>query len=380
MATVFRRPNSPFWFAHFVDQNKKSVKRSTKTTDRATAMRMAMEWEGLEHIVRHGAATVAAFQKVVDEVSMRVIGEELPNQTIRQYFTEWLKSITRKLAPSTHGRYTTSVTHFLTALGNGADQPLRTLAPRHIEYFVQVRLDQVASKTVILDVKALATALQRAENFGYIAKNPVLAVKLPKVVSLERMTFTSEEITKLIQAAPDEDWQTLILLAVYTGARLGDCLALTWDNVDYERKILAYCQQKTGKMVVAPLHVDLLLHLGRLSEKSTIGHLCRRLSTWRQAGGYGMSQSFKKIVTRAGLDLMTVQGKNGRKFARRTFHSLRHTFSSMLANAGVSEEMRMRITGHSSRDMHQRYTHVDVQSLQRAIDTLPTQPVKQIVS
>ena len=60
-----------------------------------------------------------------------------------------------------------------------------------------------------------------------------------------------------------------------------------------------------------------------------------------------------------------------RNFARRTFHSLRHTFSSLLAGGGVSEEMRMRLTGHSSRDIHQRYTHVDTKALQKAIDSIP---------
>jgi integrase len=68
---------------------------------------------------------------------------------------------------------------------------------------------------------------------------------------------------------------------------------------------------------------------------------------------------------------MVVKGKGARNFARRTFHSLRHTFSSMLASGGVSEEMRMRLTGHSSRDIHQRYTHIDVTQLQQAIDTIP---------
>ena len=73
----------------------------------------------------------------------------------------------------------------------------------------------------------------------------------------------------------------------------------------------------------------------------------------------------------AEIDLQTVQGKGKRKFSRRTFHSLRHSFSSALANAGISEEVRMRLTGHSSRDIHAHYTHLNIEPLKNAITMLP---------
>jgi integrase len=372
MATVFKRAGSPFWFAHYMDQNKKSVRRSTKSTERATALRIAFEWEHVENLSRQGVASVAAFQKVVDQVSQKVIGETLPSQTAREYFAEWLQVIARKVAPGTHERYSNTARLFLKSLGPAADQPLRAVSARHIEQFLGRRLDDgVAPKTAIVDVKSLGSALRRAENFGYIDKNPVPAVKLPKAVSSERAVFAPEEINRLIEAAPNEDWQTLILLATCTGARLGDCLAMTWDNVDSGQKLLVYSQKKTGKIVAIPIHVDLLIHLGRLSQQSAIGPLCRSLSNRNQAGKHGLSEVFKRIVVRAGLDLMTIKGKGTRNFARRTFHSLRHSFSSILANAGVSEEMRMRLTGHSSRDIHQKYTHIDVGVLEKAIESMP---------
>lgn len=54
---------------------------------------------------------------------------------------------------------------------------------------------------------------------GYIDKNPVPAVKLPKAASAastEREVFTFDEIPRLVKAAPDKDWQTLILLGAFT--------------------------------------------------------------------------------------------------------------------------------------------------------------------
>lgn len=68
---------------------------------------------------------------------------------------------------------------------------------------------------------------------------------------------------------------------------------------------------------------------------------------------------------------MIVQGKGKREFARRTFHSLRNSFNSVLANAGISEEVRMRPTGQSSRETHAKYTHINVEPIKHAIDAMP---------
>jgi integrase len=377
MSTIFKRPNSPFWFACYSDRNGKTVKRSTKSTDRPTASRMALEWERVEKTAKEGHASVATFQKVVTEISEQVIGESLPSQTVREYLEEWLASIVRKNSAGTLERYRNTVRLFLKSIEKMADQPLRSLTPRHIELFLNRRLDSgVAPKTAIIDVKSLSVAFHRAERYGYIEKNPVDPVKLPKSVSSEREVFSLEEIHLLVKAAPNEDWQTFILLGAFTGARLGDCLRMTWDNLVPEHKVIAYEQQKTGKTVVLPVHADLLAHLQRLSEGGTVGPLCRSLAAKNQAGKHGLSEGFKKVVERAGLDVMLVKGKGTRNFSKRTFHSLRHTFSSLLAGNGVSEEMRMRLTGHSSRDIHQKYTHMNTELLQRAIDSIPAFPCR----
>ena len=68
---------------------------------------------------------------------------------------------------------------------------------------------------------------------------------------------------------------------------------------------------------------------------------------------------------------MVVKGKGNRNFARRTFHSLRHSHASTLASYGVMEEKRMRMSGHSSRDIHSKYTHFNIDDLQEAIDLIP---------
>jgi integrase len=62
----------------------------------------------------------------------------------------------------------------------------------------------------------------------------------------------------------------------------------------------------------------------------------------------------------------------GRVTYERGFHSLRHTFTTWLYAADVSEEDRMLLTGHSTRDAHRIYSHADESILRRAMDKLST--------
>ena len=93
----------------------------------------------------------------------------------------------------------------------------------------------------------------------------------------------------------------------------------------------------------------------------------------KESGGkQGLSEAFKRIAGRAGLDVQEVQGGGARKICRRSFHSLRHSFASALANAGVSPEVRMKLTGHTTEAAHKTYTHHDMETLRAALSKVAT--------
>ena len=82
------------------------------------------------------------------------------------------------------------------------------------------------------------------------------------------------------------------------------------------------------------------------------------------------------LVAQAGIECRAVdrkrgEGVGGRKFRTLSFHSLRHTFNSMLANAGVDQEIRQQLTGHASAEMNRRYTHLELKTMRDAISKLP---------
>jgi integrase len=77
-------------------------------------------------------------------------------------------------------------------------------------------------------------------------------------------------------------------------------------------------------------------------------------------------------MQRAGIEgKITRVVENGRSLSSLSFHSLRHSFTSALANAGIAEEVRMKLTGHSTRDVHAGYSHHEMELLRSAIAALP---------
>ena len=89
-------PKSPFWIACFngvgSDGKVRRLKRSTKTTDRKLAQRLADEWEALEKLAGEKRLTESQCRKVIAQMYERTVGEPLHFKTAREYLAEWVES------------------------------------------------------------------------------------------------------------------------------------------------------------------------------------------------------------------------------------------------------------------------------------------------
>jgi integrase len=92
------------------------------------------------------------------------------------------------------------------------------------------------------------------------------------------------------------------------------------------------------------------------------------------AGKSGLSMQFKRIMERAKIKGRLLREANGagRSQSSLSFHSLRHSFNSAMANAGVSSEVRQKLTGHSSAKMNAQYTHHELEELRIAVSVIPS--------
>jgi integrase len=179
------------------------------------------------------------------------------------------------------------------------------------------------------------------------------------------------EVSKLIRAA-DGDWPGAILLAYYTGARLGDVANMQWNAIDWRNKLIRFTPSKTKKPVTVPLHPQLERELVK---KPGIGKtpMFASLAGKGTGGRFGLSGRFAAIMEKAGNEgKITQHAKGGRALSNLSFHSLRHSFNSAMANAGISQEIRQKLTGHASAEMNARYTHHELEPLRAAVAAIPS--------
>jgi integrase len=376
-------PKSFFWIACFngvgSDGRVRRFKRSTKTTDRKLAQKMADEWEALEKLAGEKRLTESQCRKVIAQMYERTVGEPLHFKTAREYLTEWVESKKNETELRAWLKYDQIVTDFLAYIGMKADRLLREITPADIRsYRDALRRKGLAAPTVNHAVKILRMPFKAAHDAGYIdinpnTKNTVRPVK-DDVRNVEKDVFTREQLSELVKAAPSEDWTGAILCGYYTGLRLRDIADLQWSAADLERRIIKVTTRKTGKTVTVPIHPQFAAWLDKQTRGIGKAPVFPTLAGKAGGGKSGLSMAFRRIMERAKIKgrLLREASGVGRSQSSLTFHSLRLGFVSAMANAGVAQELRQKLTGHASAEMNAQYTHHELESLRAAVSVIPS--------
>jgi integrase len=164
--------------------------------------------------------------------------------------------------------------------------------------------------------------------------------------------LTDEQYAALRDALPDY-LRPLFVTAYFTGVRLSELLAWRWEQVDWEQGFvtLQANETKSGHARAVPI-------------------LAGDMLTWLKLA-HDQSNGCANVFQRAGEPIKEFRGawKNACKAAEvpdLKFHDLRRTAVRNMRRAGVSQVVRMRITGHRTDSMERRYNIVDVEDIQTA--------------
>ena len=248
-----------------------------------------------------------------------------------------------------------------------------------------------------------------------ITHDPWAGVCLKADDSISRRELSLDEVERLYNAASKEgkEWKLLLMTGIYTGMRLGDCCRLKWENVHLERGVIQIIPEKTkkhmhGKPVTIPIHPSLMAELrivreeerGKGEEKGT-GNGEQETGTGDVGQGtsdaavgredpiaphafvnpkvadlymnrkWQLDEGLRKIFKAANITMsIRVEGRC-RKTVVASFHSLRHTFVSLSANAGVPLPVVQSIVGHCSTAMTRHYYHENLDALRSAVASIP---------
>ena len=209
--------------------------------------------------------------------------------------------------------------------------------------------------TVNRDLSVLRHILYWAVDEQLILANPLARMKMARERRTRRAILSLAEEQLLLEAASPH-LKLMVTAALDTGMRRGEITNQRWEDIDFPRKLLSVTRSKTpeGEAREIPLSDRLyrLLSANRKSEGIVIAYQGEPVRIIKRAWGGALKRAGVRHVR---------------------FHDLRHTFNTRLMEAGVLQEVRMALMGHSTgKSVHATYTHIELPVKREAIRKLET--------
>jgi integrase len=293
------------------------------------------------------AAFHAAYAKLLSDAPQDS-GRYKPDSIAHTIHLYYQSRAWEKLKPGSQRDYKRYLDRVDRAIG---DWPARDVDPALIGMMLDKMRDTPSAANHLLSV--VRALFQFALRRQIIERDPTSGAERHKG-GTSHQRWTDAEVDAFRLSAPPM-MRLALELGLYTGQRLGDVIAMRWDA--YDGKRIRVVQQKTGTALAIPAHPDLKAAL-KATPRS--GATILTSKTGLPFHPRVFSRDFREARTEALLPEAL------------TFHGLRHTAASRLAEAGASGPEIQSITGHRSLQLVDVYIKQAAQSVQadRAIGRL----------
>lgn len=293
-------------------------------------------------------------------------------QTVKAYLEGWLAAIQGNVRLRTWAGYESYIRfHVLPVLGKTR---MVKLTPQQLQAFYSKKLDDGLSPTTVRHIHAtLHRACEQAVRWGVVARNVVDLIDPPRRTHKEMAALSADQARALLEAAADDRFEALYVLAITTGMREGELLALRWRHVDLDAATLqvratllrtkvgglAFSEPKTAssrrQIALAVMAVAAVRRrkIRQAEERLKAGPAWQdndlvfpnTLGRPMEATNL-LHRSFTPLLERAGLPHIR-------------FHDLRHTSATILLRKKVPVKVVSEMLGHSNIGITlQVYSHV----------------------
>ncbi len=281
------------------------------------------------------------------------------NVILGDFIQQWLEIHKSTLAPKTGLQYEHLIQNYIVPqLGK---IKLRELNLNRIEaHYLALQKSGASARTIRYVHAILRKCLNDAARRGYLGYNPTQGAILPRIEQKEMVFLDEGEVLQFLITIQESPHNALYTLAIKTGMRKGELLALKWTDLNWQRGTIRVQRQvqriKEQGLVFRPPKTRAGRRTIQLGEK-TLETLqeqlerCKLLKSaasdsWKEnnlifpstvgtpLGGSNISKDFKAQLKKAGV-----------KDIR--FHDLRHTAASLMLNNGVPVIVVSKILGHS---------------------------------
>ena len=288
-----------------------------------------------------------------------------PKGTLGEFTEQWLRDYAKpNLAPTTYqgyvGIYRSGIGPIL---GNIL---LKDLRPSHIQEYIALKLSKnVSNTTVRHHITFLHSVLETAIKWQLLIRNPIDSVTMPKIVKHEMNILNEQQAKTILQAVQGTNYYSLFALALYTGMRKSELLALQWNDVDLLMAELSISKSShrlnTGEYIVKSTKTAKSNRRIALSKKT-----CTMLKQHLKKEMNRCSKTSPKTSPKFPKDRLLFCEPNGKPLKPNTigqhwtrllrrlnypnirFHDLRHTHASWMLKKGVSPKVIQERLGHST--------------------------------
>lgn len=302
------------------------------------------------------------------------------NIKLSSWLDTWLEVYCKNaVKPLTYSSYKGIIkNHIKPALGS---KNLQQITGLHIQKLYNDLLSDGLSPKTIKNISALLhKAFNTALKQGYIFYNPCNNAELPKQSKKDIKPLTREEIPRFLDQIQEEEYKNAYMLCLFAGLREGECLGLSWDQIDFKNKTITISQQlqrskdtgdyyianstKSGKsrtialpdLAVKSLNDERTEQLKRKLHAGQMWDNPYNLVFTNAAGGFISFTSFYKRFKKASAAI-------GRPDLRP--HDLRHTAATVAIASGSDIKSVQAMLGHATAAFTlDVYAHASAEMLQ----------------
>lgn len=278
-----------------------------------------------------------------------------PSITLGEWIKKWLELYkVGKVKPSTLEQMQRYLKEIKAPLSN---IPLKKLTSINLQEFLN-GIDKLRKREKLFEF--LKDALTKAKKNKLISEDLFDGVDKPKHNKKQSRALTHEEEARFVEACKMSNQGNLFLLCLYQGLRLGEALALTYDDIDFTAKTLTVNKSidslgnvTTPKTTTSIRTLPLFSNTAELFEQRNSGNIFTYPRKVYQ-------NNMLRICKRLGFNGISI-------------HSLRHTFATRCSERGVAVKVVQKWLGHSTIDMTLNvYTHVNADFEQKEIAKFDT--------
>jgi integrase len=329
--SLFKPARSPYWYMQWTDENGHQKQKSTLSRSKSEALKCVSDF--------------------------KVFVKEKQKPMLFSVFAEkFLAANTGTLSPATLILYKSAFKNFQSV----CDLSLNRITPKAWDEFKAKRLQVISPVSVNKELRTLRAALSTAVRWRLIDANPFSRQRLCHIAEVDAAFISVEQLKSILAAIRNDRIRDMTTIGFNTGMRLGEIVALKWENIDLTEGVItirndANFKTKNGRQRTIPMNSEVMTILHeRYAQRVNEGCVVFP----RMRGGFA-SRVFKHAA-RIVLGINTPVH----------FHSLRHSFCSALLSKGASLRVVQMLAGHASISTTEKYLHCTSQDGRNAVELL----------